>query len=218
MLMVTRFPSHAQDSCPVPRERNGFRDIPELIDKMGSYWKTHSIPWRGLSHFAIRGRTFMGIRDGYRSEFLGEVLPERHLIDLGAGICTDMIEFASAYAVAKYTAVDRYCPYPCSGKGADVEFRNMDMLQYLMSRPDDSANIVMNAIDQLMLSCGDNIVENAYAALLVAEIARVVIPGGIAFGMNSPFLPELADYGFVPVVLNERYGVGEIGALMRKVS
>jgi hypothetical protein len=190
----------------------------ELIEAMGSGWRLMAPPPTGLSSLVSGSRLFISIKDGYRSAFLQGILPGDGLTDLGAGFCGEMIRFAQAYDVGAYTAVDRYWEYPAKSSIPKVRFVKDDMLSHLLGQPDGSSHIVMNAIDQLMLRCHDPAIEREYAERLVAEMARVVPDGGIAFGLNSPCLRMLGAHGFRSVPLNERFPVPDFGCLMQKVS
>lgn len=187
-----------------------------LIEGMARQWDGKRMPTHGLAHFAVKGTTFMRIRDGYRSEYLSKVLPKFPLIDLGAGCCLDMIKFAKAYGVPSYTAVDRHCAYPdvCANPG--LAFANMDMLEFLMAQKPGAGNIVMNAIDEIMLFCENEAVADEYAAWLLAYMSRTVPLGGIAFGLNSPILGGLKELGFREVSLSEKYGIPERSFILER--
>jgi hypothetical protein len=188
----------------------------ELAEGLAGEWKHCPPPYRGLSELVLKGRAFFSIRDGYRSDFLKSVLDGANLCDLGAADYGAMLEFSRAYNVASYTAVDRHYPYPSASPGPGINTVRDDMLNFLARQAPGSASIVMNAIDQLILTCSDVHVEMEYRNRLVKEIARVVPYNGVAFGINCPVLEGLPAYGFESINLVERRGVSEGSFLMQK--
>jgi hypothetical protein len=76
------------------------------------------------------------------------------------------------------------------GREFTAEYIKKDMLEYAIASKDGSANVVMNGIDQSIITSED------YAKALMAEVARLVPEGGVAMGFNSPFLSFLEKYGF----------------------
>jgi len=214
--MVTIIPPRAIPAGTDGRLKPGFLAVDALVEEMGANWRGVLPPMEGLAHFAIEGRTFMRIRDGYRSEFLDGILPGSVLMDLGAGFCSPMMLFARTYGVGKYVAVDRYCTYPEQSNDPRIEFVNDDMLRFLILQPAGSGNIVANAIDEIILSSGNSRTDRFYLELLALQMARVVPNGGIAFGFNSIILDVLPEYGFSPVTLNEQYGVAGGTCMVRR--
>ncbi len=152
-----------------------------------------------------------GPSDILKNELRGGVL-----IDLGAGRHESYLTMAHLMAslgAREYIAVDAYtislkaedrmsgyvrdeCP------DADIVLRAVrdDMLRFLAYLPTGSAHVCMNAIDQSQLITLDPIAQDMYAIELAEQIARVVPLEGVAFGLNSPFLGRLPDYGFEQVL------------------
>lgn len=187
-----------------------------LIEDMRRQWDGANMPTHGLARFAVMGTTFMRIKGGYRSDYLSRILPKFQLIDLGAGYCIDMIRFARAYGIPRYTAVDRHYPYPDFCANPKLAFANTDMLEFLMGQKPGTSNIVMNAIDEIMLYCENEAVAEEYKAWLLAYMSRTVPIGGIAFGLNSPILGDLKELGFREVALNEKFGVPERSFILER--
>ena len=190
-------------SRPITIQRPAKRKVPEtelkiikpLAETMSRAWRDIPPPNSSLAGYAVYGKSFMGIRK--LSPFFKQVLGNGRLLDLGAGEPDAMMHFALRSGVGEYVAVDRYLNY--SGKTppfANVLFVNQDMLMFLAEQPDESASVVMLAIDNIVLSGPSTISETLYRGMLLAEIARVVPPGGIAFGMNCDLLIDLTDMGF----------------------
>ena len=86
--------------------------------------------------------------------------------------------------------------YPDIGLSAESE----DMLFYLAQQPNCSANICINGIDDVMLRHRDISLERFYVHNLVAQMARVVPANGLVFGINSPLMGKLPEFGFEQVV------------------
>lgn len=174
---------------------NELKIIRPLVEKMAGVWEHATPPNSSLASHMVYGRSFMNVRR--LSPFFPQVLGKRRLLDLGAGEPDAMIHFAMRSGVSQYVAVDRYCSYsdrepPFAG----IVFVNEDMLMFLAMQPDNSANVAMLAIDDIVLTGPSSITETLYRGMLLAEIKRVVPPGGIAFGFNSDLLDGLEEMGF----------------------
>lgn len=162
------------------------------------------------------------IRDEVISEICAPGLSEirqrvagRLLIDIGGGGVVDNMagrlqSLAQRYHAAAFINVDRYAIDLNSEKVSlaptvdlATEFgvrpppglRSMlckaDMLDFLTRLPDGCCNIVMNGIDSFVIHYAD------YRRRLTEEIARVVAPGGVAFGIHAEPLQCLGAHGFL---------------------
>lgn len=145
-------------------------------------------------------------------------LSNNRLTDIGAGDAVDMAHFAMEYGVSEYVAVDGYRDYSECGLSAirGIRLVNADMLGYLFEQPDESTNIVMNAVDWAVLRGPGRLIEQAYAEYLLRNIARVIPRGGIAFGTMSPVLDGLSGFGLERIRQTDVSHVSEVEALYRK--
>ena len=170
--------------------------IEPLIEKMGTVWAHRAPPTSGLSRMAVYGHSFMSLRR--LDPFFIEKIGGSRLVDLGAGEPDCMTHFAMACGASDYVAVDRYVNYAKKVPPfINVRYVNQDMLMFMAEQPDKSANVVMLAIDHIILgNYEDRMTERLYKGMLLAEIKRVVPTGGIAFGMNCELLLGLDDMGF----------------------
>lgn len=141
------------------------------------------------------------------------------LFDLGAGKnAQGVVRFASdKLGVSKYVAVDKYY-HPDLGPYASqrerFESRKEDALLFLSRQPDNTANITVNALDEIILKTREEQASREYVEVLLREIARVTVGNGLVFGTNSPFLRGLSDLGFRYIEGSERgivYGVWQKG-------
>ncbi|MEW6721845.1 MAG: hypothetical protein AB1324_01130 [Candidatus Micrarchaeota archaeon] len=184
--------------------RQAKRSVPEedrllienIVKHMERYWENGRVPTAELACHAVYDYSFFMIQR--RSRFMREALEGRMLTDLGAGNPESMAYLASEYDASEYVGVDRYHDYSKNGLCdiAGVTLVNRDMLLHLADRPDDSTNVSMLAIDDAVLRGPLACIEDAYVDLLVMQIARVVPPGGVAFGVMSPLLHQLSGWGF----------------------
>lgn len=169
--------------------------IEPLVERMESFWRCRGPLLSSLAPLIVYGRSFMGIDN--MSEFFPKVLGKGRLLDLGAGEAGPMIHFALRSGVGEYVAVDRFWSYKRTPPPFhEVSLVNSDMLMFLAEQPDSSASIVMNAIDEIVLSGPGRITEALYQGMLLAEIKRVVPLGGIVFGFNCHLFERLAGLGF----------------------
>jgi hypothetical protein len=120
-----------------------------------------------------------------------------------------MMRYAGFYGVGEYVAVDRAFSYRGMEAGPRARFINDDMLRHLYLSPDMSTNVCFNAIDELVLLSSDRATETIYTELLLIQIARVLPPGGVAFGARSPFLAGLSELGLRRF---ETTDIGKIGS------
>ena len=200
---------------PPKRLREVPFDEKVLVDSLSKEMATRQIApsTAELANYAIEGATFLSVEE--RLPFLDRVLRKRRLLDLGAGFTSGMERFSDLYQVSEYVAVDLYLAYPKS-RVPGREYVNEDMLRYLSVQPDCSANICMNAIDQEMLLHPNRLIQDGYGEMLLRAISRVVYPRGIAFGMQSPLLHLLEDFGFERIGRVDGRSVTSFGALYRK--
>jgi hypothetical protein len=182
--------------------------VEPLVEGIGKVWKRTMPPCSGLARSIVYGSSFMSLRRF--SPFFPKVLGEKRLVDLGAGIPDAMTHFALRSGVSQYVAVDRYCDYSwMSPPFVNVSYVNDDMLMFLAKQPDGSANVVMIAIDDIVLTNINTAYEKIYNGMLLAEIKRVVPPGGIAFGFNSNILEGLIDLGFEKIESIPKYRISK---------
>lgn len=127
------------------------------------------------------------------------------LIDLGAGCSYDMLKLSAEHAVRRYTAVDIFTSPFILERRADelarmkqfndiptelIQYRE-DMLRFLSHQDDNSAHIMLNGIDTLLIDSPD------YGRWLVAEIARVTGKNHLALGVQgNDYLDPLTQYSF----------------------
>ncbi len=180
--------------------------IDELAKNMSESWKIGR-PFCSLADKFVYGPTFLGIKN--LPKFFPEVLGDSILLDLGAGDPKPMADFALCCDVRLYLAVDLYCPYGnMDFENPRIVLENEDMLRYVAKIPDDSANIFLGAIDDIVLmNPKSKKVELKYRSLLLSHICRVVPPDGIVFGVNSHLFPKLEEMGFERVDNVGRYKV-----------
>src|SRR5512143_1519492 len=189
-------------------------EIDLLAEGMTRSWKTQPPPSARIAGFV--GRAFSSSFAPRSGRFMAAHLSGLPLLDLGAAEPADMIAFSSAHGVAAYIAVDRYFDYSGIQAKPGVHLVNEDMLRFLAHQPDNYANVCMNAIDDIVLMSPDMALEASYTARLMGEIARVVPPGGLAFGLSSPILHILGSLGFERVAIVHGEFVADAGAIYRK--
>jgi hypothetical protein len=192
----------------LPFDEKGLVDF--LVKEMEAYWGDIRPSAAQLATFAVESGTFLSLHA--RAPVLDAALNGSRLTDLGAGDSRGMEAFSAVYDVREYVAVDRYCQYPWSSER--IRYVNADMLQYLAEQLDGSTNVCMNAMDNLR-HYNLTILES-YKEMLLRQIARVVPSGGIAFGIQTPLLHDLADFNFTKIEdLGDRH-VGSFGAFYQK--
>jgi hypothetical protein len=192
----------------LPFDEKGLVDF--LVKETGDYWGHMKPSAAQLANFAIEGGTFLSLHA--RAPFLDSTLSGSRLTDLGAGDSRGMEAFSAVYDVREYVAVDRYCPYPWSSER--IRYVNADMLQYLAEQLDGSTNVCMNAMDNLRH--GNQTILASYVEMLLRQIARAIPPGGIAFGIQTPILQGLANFGFSRIEELGDRRVGSFGAVYQK--
>jgi hypothetical protein len=185
-----------------------------LVEGMAHAWKIRPPPSATIAAFA--SRAFSDPRSPFARAFMSKHLCGIPLIDLGAADPLAMAEFAHAHGARGYIAVDRFYDYSGMQAPPGAELINEDMLRFVSYRPDSSANVCMNAIDEIVLMSPDGAVEAAYVLRLMGEIARVVPPGGLAFGLSSPHLHLLENAGFERIMDISGESVTDAGAIYRK--
>ncbi len=193
-MRLRRIDKPEMEKRKVPKSE--LKIIEPLVENMGKVWKDRAPPTSGIAKAAVYGQSFMSLRR--LDPFLPEVLGGKRLVDLGAGKPDAMTHFALACRASDYVAVDRYYDYSSRiPPFTNVRYVNEDMLMFLAEQPDNSANIVMLAIDHIILgNFHDRMTEQLYKGMLLAEIKRVVPHGGVAFGLNCEMLCDLTKMGF----------------------
>ncbi|HSB47124.1 MAG TPA: hypothetical protein VLD37_03855 [Candidatus Bilamarchaeum sp.] len=197
---------------PVSREDRNNLDM--LARRMRETWDSCGHPDGPVAGNAVRGRGFLSL--GRKSVMISRALEGRRLTDLGAAEPSGMLEFARAYGASEYVGVDSFFDYSGRSLPGRAKLVNDDLLRYLFSQDDGSSNIVMNAIDGVVLMNPDRVIEETYSQLLLMQIARVIPPGGIAFGLLSPVLRGLGAYGFVKVGRTDAGPLEDMEELHRK--
>ena len=91
-----------------------------------------------------------------------------------------------------------------------IHFVKEDILVFLAHQQDSSASICLSAFDAICI--GNHEMEYYYSRQLVNNIARVVKPEGLAFGVNSPYLGLLPKKAFI--VIDEVPGYGKLAECM----
>lgn len=182
--------------------------LEHLAEQMGAFWGSGRPSDSSLVPGLVYETGFMRLESP--SKTLVEKLRGSRLVDLGAGnrdSLTAMAHLAAVLGVKEYIAVDKYVDYSAAEGLLDhfvgesypemiLRAVNDEILLFLAKLEDGSANIAMNSIDRCMLATTNHLIAEMYGLELAGEIARVVPPGGIAFGVNSPNLERLARYGF----------------------
>jgi hypothetical protein len=188
--------------------------LEHLAERMGEFWGAGRPSDCALAPGLVYESGFMRVKQP--SRLLSEKLNGKRLIDLGAGnieSLTAMAHLAAVLGVSEYIAVEKYIDYGraeglieafMGDSYPQIVFRafNDDMLLFLTKMKDGSANIVMNSVDRSILVPPNHLIGEMYGLELASEIARVVPAGGIAFGVNSPTLERLAQFGFKGVYEN----------------
>lgn len=213
-MFFHRTPKGGSKAREVPMDEKA--NVSLLVEEYSKMWGSGKPPQTRIAHDAIRDSSFFSMnRD---SETLRMLLAGKRLTDLGAGDPIPAAVFAMHYGVSEYVGVDGYQDYKNSGLWClkDVRLVTRDMLEHLSNEPDASSNIMMNAIDGAVLRGPSRTLELAYSALLLRNIARVVPPGGIAFGIMSPILEGLSECGFVRMERTDVARVSSVEALFRK--
>lgn len=178
-----------------------------LAQRMASFWEPGRPSGLSTTDFAVYTKGILDIEEP--PEILRHSLRRARLLDLGAGgpaSFLPMAHFATMLDASEFTIVDRYQDYSNAEHamrefinhrypGIALNAVNEDMLCFLARAPHESANISMNGIDEHILR-GEPDVERMYVLALLGQIARVVPVGGVAFGVCSPFLCRLGEYGF----------------------
>jgi hypothetical protein len=149
---------------------------------------------------------------GFFEEMKKELIGDR-LVDLGCGECNYILQLARRTEIGSYVGVDLHPPlWGTSGINRRVsvpagrhgdkfpkEIIRGDMLEFLASQtdnPDNSANITINGIDEIILP-PDIPANERYAEVLAEEIARVVGKDHIVFGVGSEYiLDRMKSMGF----------------------
>lgn len=180
----------------------------EVAKRMAETWQKRWPPDTEVSQSLVYDIGFM--RLDKLALVLKEELPGKRLIDLGAGNPSSyiaMAHFAASLGVSEYVAVDLYQDYSRAASAMEhfihpdypdvrLSAEREDMLLYLARQPDCSSNICINGIDDAILRHRDVSLKRMYVHSLVAEMARVVPENGLVFGINSPCIGKLAEFGF----------------------
>lgn len=214
MMFFKRSPRDCGKTREIPMDEKA--NVSLLVEEYSKMWGSHKPPQAHMAEHAVRDSSFFAMNR--ESETLRMLLGGKRLTDLGAGYPVPAAVFAMHYGASEYVGVDRYQDYSGSGLWAlkDVRLVECDMLEHLSGEPDMSTNIMMNAIDRAVLVGPSRTIEAAYATLLLRNIARVVPPGGIAFGIMSPILEGLSDYGLIRMERTDVAHVTSVEALFRK--
>jgi hypothetical protein len=80
-------------------------------------------------------------------------------------------------------------------KDIDFQFVREDGLKFLAQQDKDSANIVINGVDENVIPPW-RARNKQYLKRMIEEIDRVVGPDGVVMSYNSPFLSGLLDKGY----------------------
>lgn len=137
------------------------------------------------------------------SKFLEDISPNlkgNRLIDLGCGKTIQyMLEIARRTGALEYIGVDKaHKPTFHVDEKDDLTITTYkeDMLRFLSSQPDNSANITINGIDYCIIDPSEGI-NKEYFDLLAEEINRVSGKDHIVFGIESPnIFNRLENMGF----------------------
>lgn len=205
-------PSPAPPKREVPFDEKS--NVGLLVEAMAGSWGSRPPPQTAMAEKAIDILGLLSLRR--QSSMLYRSLLGRRLTDLGAGDPVMMLHFALEYGASEYVAVEAYRDYSGNGLVGVREARliNADMLEYLAFQKDASTNIVMNAINEEVLRGPSRLITDAYLEYLARNIARVVPPGGAAFGVMSPVLGELERFGFERIRRTDASHLGEFEFLL----
>lgn len=190
-------------------------------------WKRYAPPDGPLMDLLVNyGGTPFSVKEGKSSKQLTAFYRQKFqngvLFDLGAGTersYTAMSEFAYLTGIKEYVAVDKYqnfstlhsryalqCLEMKYGKvDMKIDFVNADMLYFLANQAGNSASIAINGVDDLCIT-PFNYESAGYVDELMKQMARVLEPGGLVFGANSPHIKALDMFGLVPFCHIPGYG------------
>ncbi len=210
--MVTfKGPKPAMQRRKVPEGKA--RAIAETAKYLSDYWGSFKPSSCELAPDVVYDtEMFFSLKNP--SPVLREALEGRRLIDLGAGNTNSilsMAHLAATLGVSEYVAVDQYVDYTnaeevmekmINSKFPEIVLRaiNEDMLKFLLFQPDQSANVCINSVDRSILASNVRLATDIYMSDIAQELMRVVPKHGVAFGLNSPALEMLPDFGFTPLV------------------
>ena len=134
------------------------------------------------------------VQEIFSKKLAGEII-----IDIGCGSKSDFVlESLDKYNIKEYVGVDKELPEEIEQElksyrkehKYNINYKESDMLIFLSKLPDKSVNIIMNGIDD------DILTNDEYWKKLVEEITRVVKDGGIFTGSKAGkmWLGELPDF------------------------
>ncbi|MBT5021710.1 hypothetical protein HOK51_08660 [Candidatus Woesearchaeota archaeon] len=155
---------------------------------------------------------FMSVHNPISIEFYRKFLKDSTLLDLGCGSEESyslMISFAALCGVKKYGGINKF-DIPTNYYSIDqikniilekklcnqdqlpeIQFANEDMLKFLSKQENNSANIVMFGIDEIIIPFEFK----EYHQELAKQIAAVIPKRGFAAGSNTPHLQNVEKYG-----------------------
>jgi len=210
-MVTLKGPKPAMQRRDVPEDK--IRAIASTARHLSDYWGSFKPSSRQLAPEVVYDTSmFFSLKNP--SPALREALKGKRLVDIGAGKSTSFLSMAHLAAIlgaSEYVAVDKYVDYTnaeeimekvINSKFPDIVLRaiNEDMLEFLLFQPDQSANICMNSVDESILASNIRFATEIYMSDIAQELMRVVPKDGVAFGLNSPALDMLPDFGFTPVV------------------
>lgn len=133
---------------------------------------------------------YMMLRDKQDNYFKKKLCGQK-LIDLGSGSELEVpAHIVGLYQIKTYSMVDLFLHVKSLDLSdefeQDFEFVREDALSHMLRQPDNSGNVMTNAIDYALIRSDE------YLKCLAHEIYRVVPSGGIYIVHDCPTLSEVA--------------------------
>jgi hypothetical protein len=115
----------------------------------------------------------------FNMDLLSKKLAGRVLVDAGCGNCSGRMEqLARELGAATYIGVDINRESETRHRGKmGILVKRGDMLEFISRLPAESANFLLCGIDFVR--------DKTYRSLMIEEMARAAMPGGIIFGRGS---------------------------------
>lgn len=178
--------SHYRDTLPPNSSIHPELSIPKIVRSSSHNDIVQSVPSgaRWLENFE---------RNPQLQKVFTDALQGRVLVDLGSSErWSSMYQLACVCGAARYVGVDRFLKSKkveasILDSNCELELIRADMLTHVASLESQSVCISVNAIDRAVIS------SPIYHQRLGIEIQRVVVPGGLAFGILSEALTRLVS-------------------------
>ncbi len=210
-MVTDKGPKPVMQRRKVPDDK--VRAVAETAKQLSDYWGSFKPSSCELAPEVVYETSmFFSLKNPHPA--LREALRGKRLVDLGAGSINSilsMAHLAASLGASEYVAVDLYVDYTTAegvmksmiqAKFPNISLRAIDedMLMFLLFQQDQSANVCINSIDHSILASNVRLATEIYMSDIAQELMRVVPKDGVAFGLNSPALDMLPDFGFTPLV------------------